>query len=69
MALARIRDVKSAPTLGKVRLSAGTATLSPLIGYKRNKLKNKKKKEKEQTRALRLSLHPQPALLHHISKT
>lgn len=68
MVLARIRDVKSAPTLGKVRLSAGRATLSPLIGFKRNKLKNKKK-EKEQTRALRLSLHPQPALLHHISKT
>lgn len=37
---------------------------SPLIGYK--EIKNKKKIE--QTQALRLFLHPQPALLNHISK-
>jgi len=55
MVLARIRDVKSAPTLGKVRLSAGTATLSPLIGYKRNKLKKQKEERKR--------ANPSPAAL------
>lgn len=43
--LARIRDVKLAPTLGKVRLSAGRTVQSSLIGYKGNKLKEGKKKK------------------------
>lgn len=60
--LARIRDVKLAPTPGKVRLSAGRTVQSSLIGYKGNKLKEGKKKSSE---VLLSTL----SLLNHISKT